>query len=266
MTEEILNKSASQKVEVLNQGTTGVGLAYLYNLMLNIGLDYDPDVVLLAFYIGNSFFQSDLRKKVIARYGYFRSVRVDPEHDFFVRDRDLYFFTFLEASYRYLQNGLLLWDEARRGEKTGILAKPIYLKREKGKLRMTKLIFYQSAKWYRTQNMLKMYRDTLKEQGREFYVILLPDEFQLNEQLRNDLFSVYPDLKETEMDYLLPQKQLKEFFNEQNISYLDLFAAFERESKTRKLFKHHEPHYNVEGNELVAKEVAAFIQEQVLNS
>ncbi len=70
LAEKILNdRSPPLKIEVLNQGTPMIGPAYLLQLLKTTSIKFDPNIVVLSFFVGNNFGESDPNTMRLVRFG-----------------------------------------------------------------------------------------------------------------------------------------------------------------------------------------------------
>ncbi|MEM3074984.1 MAG: hypothetical protein QW727_03525, partial [Candidatus Pacearchaeota archaeon] len=84
-------------------------------------------------------------------------------------------------------------------------------------------------------------------------VFILPDEYQINEELRNKLYSKY-NLNESDYDVYKPQEILSEFLMKRKVDYIDLIPYFENETKNGKtLYALRDTHWNIDGNKFAAE-------------
>ena len=108
--EKRLNENSnSTRFEVLNLGQSGSGTADEYMRYLNFGVQYSPNLVLLAFLTGNDFQDNSkfLSRENVAFYFVF------DEHDNLVPDRSLLdeyerHLPFPKRAFRILNGNLIL--------------------------------------------------------------------------------------------------------------------------------------------------------------
>ncbi|MBP7652848.1 SGNH/GDSL hydrolase family protein, partial [Candidatus Dependentiae bacterium] len=103
LTEKILNQD-TKTYEIINMGYPSIGPGYLYNLLLSTGLKYNPDIVFLAFFIGNDFGESHFDTNVTVRFGepFYKSNR-----HFFKITNESYFFQYLDMKKKIIRNNIL---------------------------------------------------------------------------------------------------------------------------------------------------------------
>src|SRR5262249_39041583 len=96
--------------------------------------------------------------------------------------------------------------------------------------------------------------------GIRFLVLLIPDELQVNDQLQQRVINA-SRLPPESFDFGLPNERLIAKFRESHIDYIDLREDFASISKSMRLYKPNDTHWNMAGNrtasELIAKHMAA---------
>ena len=106
---------------------------------------------------------------------------------------------------------------------------------------------------------LERFNQQVRRTGAAFFVVLIPDEFQVDEEHRARLLAA-SGLTAADVDVDLPQRRLGEIFARSGIPYLDLLPVFRRQSRSERLYKLQDTHWNVAGNTLAAEELAAALK------
>jgi hypothetical protein len=110
-------------------------------------------------------------------------------------------------------------------------------------------------KWGRALGYLGAIVHACRQREVPVYFVLIPDEFQVNPAvLARALHQAGRNADEIDLD--LPQQRLREFFAEQGMPCLDLLPAFAGIADT---YAPRDTHWNVRGNHLAAREIAAFL-------
>ncbi|NEQ39686.1 MAG: hypothetical protein F6K40_26915, partial [Okeania sp. SIO3I5] len=78
------------------------------------------------------------------------------------------------------------------------------------------------------------------------------DEYQVNDELLNETFAEYDDLKRESDNLTCQQAILSKFLAANNIPYLDMLNRFKIEQNNHPLYLLREPHWNSAGNLLAA--------------
>ena len=88
-----------------------------------------------------------------------------------------------------------------------------------------------------------------------------PDEFQVNDKLRDELFSEF-NLNKDKYNLDFPQKILKDYLISQDIPFLDMLDVFKTEGKKVELYKFRDTHWNAKGEQLASDLLFDYIREQ----
>jgi len=229
-------------VEVFNMGIPRTGPPDYLALLVNEGLDLDPDMVLLSFYVGNDFIETlesgDRGRSLIQRsyvlsllrYAFFIRPRIEPDK---VHNRKRYRddkATFDPTTYLQIVGG--------------------------------RAMIFQPG-WDGYPPVLEAVVSTIGRIAaicgrRKIYltVVVIPDEIQVDAGLQRDLAVADPRYREDSMDYLLPNRMLGDRLDELEIDTLDLLPAFQEAARTQRLYKPRDTHWNIAGNALAAELIA----------
>jgi hypothetical protein len=227
-------------VELLNMGIPGTGPADYLSLFLHEGLELNPDMMLLSFFIGNDF---EEQTRSFLSYSYAASAIK------FLID----FNTKLE--------GKVIHGDAKYDEKANTFTDAEYL----GLERARSFIFVRNNKrfergfdeaWSQVREMYQI----CQRLGIRFLVLLIPDELQVNDQLQQRVINASRFRPES-FDFSLPNQMLIGKFRESSIDFIDLRDDFASISKSMRLYKPNDSHWNIAGNrtasEIIAKHMAA---------
>jgi len=255
--------------QVVNLGLACVGTGMELELLRLEGVKYQPDLVILGFFIGNDFIDpiytsklfdkkkerlEDLRiisliknlyiiKTSLPNYG---SQKIKPSHD------KLYGF--------YTGEGLQGYNPFKP-----TFELEDYLEIEAGRLG----VYQQGSSAY--ENLAQIKREIIsmerlvEENNGEFLVLIIPDELQVNPSLLKQTLE-YRGISKEEVDLGLPGRVLKDFFAENNIDYVDLLSYFETNNQSRVLYQPNDSHFNSTGNKEVAEILYSHIAPQVLGT
>lgn len=264
------------RVDVINAGYPGTHTAEQLALLKKYGLQYNPHLVLLGFFVGNDFLDADpYRKRIIVNDIY---IDIDPRQELIIfgypiipKSRLLLFIQqkykiFREArkfqqSYQLPQSQLVATTEAialDEPEKSpGILSLEKFLDVERGRLSFCNIEKLQNGDRDANINYIL---DSISEMNAiltarniKFIVAIYPDEYQVNDDLLNQLQSTFY-LNLDDYDMTCQQNILIEYLESNNIPYIDLTPRFRVEQQNRHLYLFQEPHWNSHGNQL-AKDI-----------
>jgi hypothetical protein len=272
-----LAKRRGRPVEVINLGVPGVGPRFEFRLWQLEGRGLAPDVVVLAFFVGNDFIDETETLDRATRE------RGSNPHD-----------GFLTASYAYraLRNfGRLVRaaptadvksasapDEERRRARERRMGRedptyPATYDDGKPSLPDDEYVRVVSERMLVTLRSRRMAFDTVltfvartlealaaetAESGARLVVMLIPDEFQVDAGVRARVMAAL-GTHEEDHDVDLPQRELAAALTRQGIDVLDLLPTFREEGRRRRLYRPCDSHWNVAGNALAAERLAEHV-------
>ena len=224
-------------VEIINMGIPSLGPEDYLSIIVREGLELNPDMIILSFFIGNDFTDNTktLKKK-----------------------RKLYSYSFVTSFFHYL---IKIQPRFKAGGKDTIndycdtcqsFNYPDYLKVE-----YHRSLIYQRNNagtndlFSHALSFLTQIRDICEKKGIKLVVVLIPDEMQINSKLLQEVKKEFyaPDMV-LNPDY--PNQVLQAMLQEQNIDFIDLKADFVRASLQQTLYKPNDTHWNIAGNKLAA--------------
>ena len=235
-------------------------------ILIQEGLHFKPDVVVLGFFIGNDF-EDD--KDVLNTY----NMNKTKTHLF-------PFWVYQSRVYSLLRNMRLYLVYGKEspllsikdGTKTGIdtkkyeyydpnkptLTESDYIKLETKKSQLFDPTSYAYfAKDAVLKNVLEM-KQLTETNGARFLVLIIPDEVQINKTVQEKVNKNSPI---NPANISLPQRILKQFFDQQNIAYIDLLPLWEASPAAQNYYRLRDTHLNIEGNQAVADILYPRIQE-----
>jgi len=233
-------------VEVYNMGIPSIGPEDYLSILVHEGLAFQPDMVLLSFFIGNDFKES--RKRKLLEYSYVASLL-----------RHL-----INLQTRY--EGAVANSKAEYCDDCPNFAREHYLKIESKR----SAIYLEENERFPAQldravhylNQIKMISDSL---GIDFVVAVLPDEVQVSRDLWRDVRRAhFVDTEEREWDLVRPNRLLAEELNRLGIDHVDLYEHFADELAPR-LYKPRDSHWNIAGNQLAADVLGDYILQHLEN-
>ncbi|MDT9300014.1 MAG: hypothetical protein P5694_06845 [Limnospira sp. PMC 1286.21] len=264
------------QVDVINAGYPGTHTAEQLALLKKYGLQYNPHLVVLGFFVGNDFVDADpYRKRIIVNDLY---IDIDPRQELIIfgypiipKSRLLLFIQqkykiFREAarsqqSHQLPQSQLVATTEAIALDEPetspGILSLEKFLDVERGRMSFCNIEKLQNGDRdaninYILDSISEM-NAILQDRNIKFIVAIYPDEYQVNDHLLNQLQSTFY-LNLDDYDITCQQNILISHLESNNIPYIDLTPRFRVEQQNRHLYLFQEPHWNSHGNQL-AKDI-----------
>ncbi len=138
----------------------------------------------------------------------------------------------------------------------GILSNKVFLQVEKSRLQFCNIQDLREGQ--RDDNInyilhsISEMQELLKSRNIQFIVAIYPDEYQVNDQLLNEIFAEYDNLERESYHINCQQEILKKFLEANDIPYIDMLDRFRLEQNTSHLYLLREPHWNSAGNKLAA--------------
>jgi len=274
--EQKLNSNANiqKEIEIINLGWSGFGTDREYLTLKYIGLEYNPDLVILAFLTGN-----DLR----SNYAEF-------ENKYWHKYCHVYqngTISFLRPFFVINETGELEELPFQHERIMGI-GKDNFVSKILTKFRSPLYFYYKiknfqrqkvsteykingvpielyvyahdySADWQEAWNITKALivkiDEESEENGAHLLLVSLTNRNQVHNEYWQETLETYPEMKNMEWDLEKPEKILTNFSAENNITYLQLLPPFrEHVNRTNeKVHGHYDGHWNANGHKLAAE-------------
>jgi len=247
----------SHKIDVINAGYSMTHTGEQLAMLRKFGLQYNPDLVVLGFFVGNDFVDADPDRKRIIVNGIYVDISRSHEHKLLgypivPQSRLL---LFLKQKYQ-------IWEESRKAKTEAVAKQPgsfseeTYLGIERSRLEFfnsspSRLKHLQANVDYILQSISEM-DALLKSRNIKLVVAIYPDEFQVNEPLLKAVFEKYK-LKPEDYDLKFAQNLLRGFLESRGIPYIDFLERFQAEGKKKDLYILRDSHWNAAGNQLAAE-------------
>jgi hypothetical protein len=250
MLERKLNRT-HPPVDVLNMGIPRTGPVEQLGLLLREGLSFDPDLVLISFFVGNDFLdvrRAARKEKSLADRSYVLSLlyyavmvrpRVEPSQIYGRRE--------YQDDAPTLGERAFLEIVARRG-----------------------VVF--RTDWAEFSEAFDLAVGTLQEirrvcdqHGVDLSVVLIPEEVQLDPTLQESLIAGFAQYRRENTDFERPNRLLAQRLHELGFDVLDLYPRFAEKTNSQRLYKPRDTHWNIAGNRLAASEIAHHLVETRFN-
>ena len=266
------------QVEVINTGYPGTHTGEQLEMLKKFGLQYNPDLVVLGFFVGNDFIDADPhRKRIIVNDIY---IDIDKREELVIFGYPIIgqsrLWLFIQQKYKIFQEAAKSQQALESVEtliasaspqvlgqnsnppveqSPGILSLETFLEVEKNRLSFCEKEDLEEGDWDKNINYVlgrisEMNR-ILQEKNIRFVVAIYPDEFQVNPQLFNQVVNEF-ELDPEDYEINCMQNILKRHLEAENIAYIDFTERFKAEQQKRHLYLLREPHWNSAGNQLAA--------------
>ena len=262
------------RVDVINAGYSMTHTAEQLEMLKKYGLQYNPDLVFLGFFIGNDFVDADPnRKRIVVNDVYFN---IDKREEFIFLGYPIFpksrFLRFVKQKYIVFRELIKSRTDSQTKtdsvvkEERGTFTVDKFLKIERKRLEFFNLEKLHANKYYQQINYIFQSIDKMKKlldsRNIKFIIGIYPDEFQVNEYLLNQIFVTF-NLKREIYDIEIGQKILKQYLDAKQIVYIDMLKEFRVKGSKRQLYLLRNTHWNDSGNELAAKIIFKKVLEYV---
>lgn len=261
------------RVEVITAGYSATHTGEQLELLKKYGLQYNPDLVVLGFFVGNDFIDANPYRRRIAVAG--TTIDIDTRTDreiilfgqLLIPQSRLYLFIKERwATYKYLQTHqtiqadplkppMLEQSTATPEVTDGQAYTAAYLQLELTRMQMSNWAYapeFQQNEAYIFNRLLEM-RDLLAGKNIDFTVAAYPDEYQVVPALRQAVAKKF-NFETYDYQWDRPQGLLWQFCTDNNIEYYDLLPAFKAAYKSgQRLYLPSDSHWNEAGNRLAAQ-------------
>ena len=200
----------SRKVEVVNFSAGGYEPLHQLYVLKKFAKQYQPDIVVHGFFVGNDFANPDTNTSEFAGI----SVRKRQGVMKF-RPHSWVLFQWLRNYYK-AQNNIVA---------AGVFKKDTFLAIEYERLQICRPHPPAKVRWRDTISIVEQIRKYTQSIQAKYVMVIHPDQFQSDKELQSQLQTQYSiDWKNYRLD--LPQKFLQSYCKENNVLCLDLLPYF----------------------------------------
>lgn len=256
------------QLQVINAGYPMTHTAEQLGVLRLFGLQYQPDAVLLGFFMGNDFVDADPNRKRIVVY--------DTVFDI-DRRRELRLFGYPIVAqsrlYQFLRQRIgtlaatlprmLARDaEAATDEEFRGFTQEVF-----DRIKSNQLQFFDRQRhhedYYDCQinyirDSLEQMAVLLNERGIAFAVAVFPDQLQVDDALLQRIASV-AGKSPADFDLQVGNRLLRDALLDLDIAFVDLTPSFRQHSSPASLYVPNDTHWSRDGNRLAAERLFAFL-------
>ena len=243
--EKKLNKSG-QKTEVINMGIPGLGPRDYLSILVNEGLKLNPDRIVLSFYMGNDFLDNSMTTHLRKEEKSYLIALIKS----LIKIQSHYQGTFMNTVPKYEDNQPTI-DNAKYLQNT-VNKSNMFVKNSNNDIFKG---FLEDA----MQDLIKI-KQIADSQNIPLTIVIIPDEVQVNSQLQQQVKTAFDPNDPNLLDFELPNRMLTERLRQANIDYLDLLPSFVAASKTTRLYKPNDTHWNIAGNSFAAELISRHLK------
>jgi hypothetical protein len=253
-------------LEIVNAGMEAIGPGYYWHILHRYGDLFQPDLVLVGFFVGNDFGEAEFYVNI----GNYMSEPNDliKRYSRYYQFRNLRLYRLLKNKYNRYREVQLKEQEVKHNppQQVGTFSQETFLEVE----RTRSWIFDKNKrgelqkKWQECAALLLKMKDWCDRRKIKLVVAILPDQFQVDPALRRVIYAQYKRINEKNIDLTQPDNLIVDFCRQQNIHCLDLFEPFQEQGKTRQLYTLRNTHWNEAGNRLAADLIFAYLEKNQL--
>ncbi len=242
------SNSSEKKFEVLNFGINGYSTEQELLQLEKKVINYDPDLIVLNYYVGNDQIDNYNRKLFNFKND---SLSINENREFSQRwPRSIFYFltgkshlfSFIFNNY---QRMISSFNPSDMRKEVGAVSGKEFVETSllKNETELSKNV------WLKTKLLLKNMSDFAEENKKKIFVVIIPDRVQENEKDLKYLLNVHNITSAIEISR--PQRILGEFFEKEKINYINLLPSLV--NKTSQIHYLEDFHWNEEGHRMVAE-------------
>jgi hypothetical protein len=228
--EEQLNQKNNQ-IEILNMGIPALGPKDYLSILLKEGIPLKPDGVIVSFFVGNDFLES---QRTFYSYAYITTF--------------LKYLWNLRAHYQgNVFHGKTIYQDAQK-----TLSDQKFIEIEAARSRIYQINYAPFENLlHHALSDLEQIKQICDKNNIQMSVILIPAEIQITPTLQSEVITVLK-MKPDHFDFSMPNQRLSHGLTALNIKHIDLYQPFLHASKEKILYKPNDSHWNIAGNQLAA--------------
>jgi hypothetical protein len=253
-------------VEIVNAGMEAMGPGYYWHIMNNYGDLFKPDVIIVGFFVGNDFEQADFAV-------YIGNFIIEPKNLYkryskYDRFRHWRLYRLLKNKYSRYRDAQLKKEEAKSqpSQEVGTFSEATFLEVEKDRSWIFDKnqwgLFHQQ--WQECAEIVSKMKDWCDRRQVKLVIAILPEQFQVDQALRQAVFNKYKHIAEENLDLSHPNNLIVNFCRTHNIHCLDMLGPFQEQGKTRQLYSLRDSHWNAAGNRLAADLLFEYLEKNHL--
>ncbi|MDR4481506.1 MAG: GDSL-type esterase/lipase family protein [Nitrospira sp.] len=260
------------RVELINQGVPGWEPPQELHLLRHHGIHFQPDLVVLNFFVGNDIIRrrgaERDRPLVVAGQSYYVHENGNWVHDNLGPER---WFLYHNLNYLFRVGMLTLRPDLQaksRRHQYSPLNRPRqeYLQEldERTDIYLREYPPAVESNWNKTWATLQEMKDFLLEQKVRLLIVLIPDQIQLDGDLRKEFLEEVRSAP-FRYDFEKPQTLLMEWCTENRVSCLNLLPAFNEHPEPSSLYLKNDLHWSTDGHALAAEVMFPVVKNQLLD-
>ncbi len=267
--ERMLSESDTS-IEVMNSGVPNYGTDEEYHYLKKYGLKLQPDLVLLAFYVGNDITDNYIHPGYTAVDGALvsrdkarkmtkKEMSWEKRKNLILNKFHLYRLLYLRNYSKFFKN---LDREGVQTRKRIDVARGACITHLNGGVKMEqgKYSGIMLDAWKNTKDYLARVSALTKQSGAKFAIVIIPDAIQQDTEEAIKLRKLYKGKYAWEQ----PQRNLMEYGKELGLNMYDPLSDMMKKSNRERLFYCKDTHFNEKGNRIFAETVAQWLLDKGL--
>ncbi|NJL89618.1 MAG: hypothetical protein HC916_07330 [Coleofasciculaceae cyanobacterium SM2_1_6] len=237
-----------KQFQVINMGIPSIGPRDYLALLVNEGINLNPDMVMISVFIGNDTLEAERE--------------MENQRDWYTYSHVLSFFNYvIQVQSKY--EGELYGPNATYDESKPSLAADKFLEIQTGRATIFIKDNIEAMEAFNNQvEYIKQIKKICDSKNIKLLVVLIPDETQVNPELQQQVIT-NAQIDPADLDIKLPNRLFTEVFTKEKIEYLDLLDGFLVASKEENLYKPQDTHWNIAGNRVASRLITPKIIEQI---
>ncbi len=249
--ENKLSEKYNYNIKVINAGVPGYNNKQSYLFLKEKGMNYNPDMVLLSFFL-NDFSENSINlQEIIIKEG----IKVSDKNQKGILFKLRSFLLLKLNSYRLLERSManifspLIKKIINKNSRSNQNLVDIFLKEPKEKTQKNVEL---------TLNILDELYNFIEKKNISLVIFLVPEKHQIDKRLQEE-FLKRNNLSPEEIIIDQPQRIIKDWASNKNVQIIDPLPRFKELNQNNDFFWELNPHFNKKGNleaaNVIAKEI-----------
>ncbi len=245
------------RVAVHNFGLPGLGMAEYAYLLEREALSTNPSFVVVCIYVGNDILES--RPKAWNYYKFQSSWLWMVARRLLSISKERMATRSMPIAQPTVADGEVpdyIFDSSKESPP---LSEETFLRIESENMETLREGSHQVEESYRSffQELNRIHHLA----GTKLLLLLIPDEFQVNDDLYRQLLAMKPGSKAFNRQY--PQERIRAYCSQQDIPVLDLLPALREAEQSGRTYHLRDTHWNSRGNRVAGLQMAGFLLQQL---
>lgn len=264
LVEQKLNDQSEGNYEVINMGVSNFGTVRSYLNLVNYGLKYNPDLVFYALAVTNDMSDNYMEQEEDATRNKSQSTSLKQRFKAFLINHSEFAL--------YVRNKTNTSVPLRKFfTKLGVISEYKNIIHEEDPTKELPIKYHIYAQedtdlftleWDKTKEYINKIKTTLETKGIDFVIVLIPARDQIYEDSWEKVKESFEALNMYDLDLAKPQRVLKDYFDKEEIKYLDLYPVLKQASidDEERLYFIIDGHFAPRGHQVTGQAIYGFLQ------